>query len=330
LNWRKGDNNMTQQERIARAKECLRCYNTVYYNKGDYFKADFWDYAEIFEMICDAYEITGDDSYRLQLEEMYAYVLNRYHADWEYNPFNDDIMWLVIAFCRTSILTGDKKYADIAKANFDATYDRAYDDIFGGGLYWRIEKRGKNSCVNAPAAIAACLLYKLYGEAEYLQKAVGLCDWMTATLVREDGKVFDNIKLSGRVEEKTWTYNQGTYIGANCLLYTLTGQEQYRINAEKAASFTKNVMYESGVMNDEGEGGDQPGFKGILSRWLRLYALTFHKPEYLEWLRLNADSAYANRNSKGIMDTCLATQTGEREYDVFTCSSAVAISFNSI
>ena len=32
----------------------------------------------------------------------------------------------------------------------------------------------------------------------------------------------------------------------------------------------------------------------------------------------------------GIMGTMLATKTTEDEYDVFTCSSAVAISFNSI
>ena len=321
---------MTKAERIQRAKENLENYNKVYYQKGDYYKADFWDYAEIFEMICDAYEITKDEKYKLQLEEMYEYVIERYKDDWEYNPYNDDIMWLVIAFTRTSILLGDKKYAEIAKLNYDKTFARAYDDNLGGGLYWRIEKRGKNSCVNAPGAIAACLLFKVFGDMNYLEIAQKLIDWQTKILVREDGKVYDNIGIHGRIQEKTWTYNEGTYIGANTLLYSLLKQDKYRINAEKAASYTKNIMYENGIMNDEGEGGDQPGFKGILSRWLRSFSLTIGNEEYLEWLRLNAESAYENRNSKGIMGTMLATKTEEEEYDVFTCSSAVAISFNSI
>ena len=321
---------MAKEERILRAKENLKRYNEVYYNKGDFYKADFWDYAEIFEMILDAYEITKDEEIKSQLIEMQAYVMERYKETWEYNPYNDDIMWLTIAHARLSLLTGDMKYAEIARKNFDLTYERAYDENLGGGLYWRIEKRGKNACITSPAAIASCLLFKLFGDENYLEKAKGLCDWMTKTLVREDGKVYDNIGIHGRIQEKTWTYNEGTYIGACTLLYTLTGEEKHLINAEKAASYTKNVMYENGVMNDEGEGGDQPGFKGILSRWMRLFAITSGKEEYLDWLRLNAESAYNNRNSKGIMDTKLATKTEETEYDVFTASSAVAISFNAI
>jgi len=179
---------MTKEERILRAKECLKAYNKVYYNKGDFFKADFWDYAEIFEMILDAYEITKDEEYKAQLIEMQGYVMERYKETWEYNPYNDDIMWLTIAHARLSLLTGEKKYAEIAKKNFDLTYERAYDENLGGGMYWRIEKRGKNSCITSPASIAASLLYKLFGDESYLEKAKSLADWMTETLVREDGK----------------------------------------------------------------------------------------------------------------------------------------------
>ena len=321
---------MTSGERIARAKEAFKHYNEVYYHEGDYYKADFWDYAEIFEMTDDFYEITGDETYKEQIDEMYRYVIGRYKENWEYNPYNDDIMWLVIALTRATLLTGDGKYAAVAKLNYDLTFERAWDEKLGGGLYWRIEKRGKNSCVNCPGAIAACLLYKVFGDKAYIDKARKIMKWQKENLVREDGKVYDNIGLHGRIQEKTWTYNEGTYIGACTLLYKLTGEKEYLADAGKAAFYTKNELYASEIMNDEGEGGDQPGFKGILSRWLRLYALTSGEDEYLEWLRKNADSAYGNRNSRGIMDTCLATKTQEKEYDVFTCSSAVAIMVNCV
>lgn len=45
---------------------------------------------------------------------MYGFVLRSYTADWAFNPFNDDIMWLVIALTRAYIYTGEKKYLDTA------------------------------------------------------------------------------------------------------------------------------------------------------------------------------------------------------------------------
>ena len=73
---------MTKEERILRAKECLKAYNEVYYKDGDFYKADFWDYAEIFEMVLDAYEITKDEEYKAQLIEMHKYVMERYKETW--------------------------------------------------------------------------------------------------------------------------------------------------------------------------------------------------------------------------------------------------------
>lgn len=82
------DNNIL----IKRACTAVESHKAVYYNNGDYRKADFWDYAEIFEIIEDLYEVTGDKKLFTQFEEMYAYVLRRYGEDWHANPFNDDIM----------------------------------------------------------------------------------------------------------------------------------------------------------------------------------------------------------------------------------------------
>ena len=118
-----------------RAKEAVESHKSVYYRNGEYVRADFWDFAEIFEIIEDLYEVTGDKSYFPMLEEMYKFVLRRYTEDWKDNPFNDDIMWLTIALTRAYLYTGEKKYLDTAVFNFENTYSRAKSDDLGGGLF---------------------------------------------------------------------------------------------------------------------------------------------------------------------------------------------------
>lgn len=84
-------------------------------------------------------------------------------------------------------------------------------------------------------------------------------------------------------------------------------------------------------MDNEETGNDLPGFKGILARYLRRFAQVTSEEEALQWLRLNADAAWAHRNSKGIMCTQLAQQTEERDdYDVFAVSAAVSVVVNAV
>ena len=323
---------MTREEMIARAKEAVELHKAAYYKEGDYIKADFWDYAEIFEIIDDLYEVTGDTSYFAQMEEMYNFFIKKNGEDWYENPFNDDIMWMVIALTRAYLYTGEKKYLDTAKFNYDKTYARAKDDVLGGGLYWRVENETKNTCVNCPAAVAADYLAKATGDDSYYEKLFCCLDWEIKYMFEpENGKVYDAYNLKGRISKWSSTYNQGTFIGSCLAYYLKTGEKIYLDYAEKAAYYTMNVMYEGGIMNNEEPGNDLPGFKGILARYIRRYAELADRPVYLEWLRKNADSAWTNRNSKGIMRTQLAEKTEESDdQDVFAVSAAVSVVVNAV
>ena len=322
---------MTRDEMLTRAKEAVQFHKDAYYRNGEYIKADFWDYAEIFEIIDDLYEVSGDKSYFIQMEEMYQFVLRTYGEDWEYNPYNDDIMWLVIALTRAYLYTGAKKYLDLAKFNYDKTFERAKDDVLGGGLYWRVENETKNTCVNCPAAVAADYLAKATGDNTYYDKLFYCLDWEIKNMFEpETGKVYDAYNIKGRKNPWSSTYNQGTFIGSCLAYYLKTGEKIYLDYAEKAAHYTMNVMYNDGIMNNEENGNDLPGFKGILARYIRRYAELADRPVYLEWLRKNADSAWENRNSKGIMRTELGIKTEEKDdYDVFTVSAAVSVVVNA-
>lgn len=323
---------MDRQERIALAKRAIEDHKREYYRQGEYIKADFWDFAEIFEIIDDAYENFGGEEYPKMFSEMYDFAISAYGKTWEKNPFNDDIMWLCIALTRAYILTGEKKYLDSAKLNFDMTWERAYSAELGGGLWWRIENRSKNTCVNCPASIAASLIAKASGDESYREKASLALEWVTKYMYEEDtGKVYDAMNLSGKVNTWSSTYNQGTFIGSNMLMYEYTGDEKYLERAKKAVSYTIDVMYGGRVMDNEDSGNDLPGFKGILARWMYRFALFTKDERTLEWLRLNALSAYNNKNSRGLMNTRFATKTeDDGEFDVFSMSAAVSVLVNSI
>lgn len=314
----------------AMAKECLADFLKKYYHNGVFEKADFWDWAEIFEMLDDALENIGDSAYAALIEETYTAFLSANGETWEKNPFNDDIMWAVIAMTRAYRLTGVKKYLDTALKNFNLTWERAYSDDLGGGLFWRVENQSKNACVNGPGAIAACLLAEALGDESYFEKARTLVDWMAAELYEENGKVYDCYSMDGKKNHWSSTYNQGTYLGANWLLYRHYGEAVFAKRAEAIARYTMEDMYEGGVMNNEDSGGDLIGFKGILSRWLSRYAKDEKCPVYMEWLKKNAAAAYANRNSEGLAWTTFANKTKEKYYDVFGMSAAVAVMINCV
>ena len=323
---------MTIVERIRRAKEAVEAHKAVYYLNGEYTGADFWDYAEIFEIIDDLYDVTGDPSILAQFEEMYGFIIKTYTENWDKNPYNDDIMWLVIALTRAYLFTGVEKYLILAKKNFSMVFARASSDDLGGGLLWKVGVDSKNTCVNCPGAIAASYLAEATGDPSYWDKAAYCLNWVIEKLFEADtGKVYDCIKLDGQVSRWSSTYNQGTFIGSCLAMWKHTGDGRYYRYAEAAMRYVMRDMYGCSVMDNEERGNDLPGFKGILARYVRRFAEDAGHPEALAWLRMNADLAWKNRNTKGIMWTQLGHQTEDKEdYDVFAVSAAVSVVVNAV
>ncbi|MBO4355421.1 MAG: hypothetical protein J5850_01020, partial [Clostridia bacterium] len=230
------------KELLQKAIESFRAHKSVYYSKGEYRRADFWDYAEIFEITCDLYEVSCDEQIRnsltVQFEEMYRFVINTYGYSWEMNPFNDDIMWLCIAFVRAYRFTGKKEFLDLAKRNFDLVWKRAFSADLGGGMFWRIENRSKNTCVNCPGSIAASLLAGSLGDDAYYLRSALCYDWAERMMFEKDtGKVYDAINLDSKINKWSSTYNQGTFIGSSLLLYRYTSEKRYLDNAIRAAGY---------------------------------------------------------------------------------------------
>src|ERR1041385_1204324 len=171
-----------------------------YQESTDGGKVSYWMRAEQMEMVLDAYERTRNAQRLVMFTNLFRGFLADHGTNWSRNPFNDDIMWMVIACTRAHLLTGNLEFRNVARTNFDLCYARSASDDLGGGLWWKTNNQSKNACVNGPGAIAAFLLGRATGQAAYFTMATNLFLWERATLFDPaTGRVSDNINMSGRV-----------------------------------------------------------------------------------------------------------------------------------
>jgi predicted alpha-1,6-mannanase (GH76 family) len=284
-------------------------------------KADFWTRAEQMEMVLDTYERTTKPQQLVMFTNLFRGFLADHGTNWAHNQFNDDIMWMVIACTRAHLLTGNPEFLNVARTNFDLCNARAASPDLGGGLWWKVDNRSKNACVNGPGAIAAFLLGEATGEEAYFTTANNLFLWERATLFDPTtGRVSDNINLSGRVNRMALTYNQGTFVGAANLL-------GYTDEARLAASFTMNELCKDGYLPASGEKGDGGGFNGIAVRWIARFMKDRGEQATFEpWLQKNAEAAWQARRSSDNLSWCRWPQPTppDRRYS-WGCSSAVVI-----
>lgn len=309
----------------------------------------WWGDAEMFEVVLDAYETTGQQVHEETFRQLYINFIARNKTDWMYNEFNDDIAWMVIASARAYLMFGDQNFLTYAKNNFDKMYARAL--LPSGMLRWKeteATKNGTNSCINGPAEVAACYLAMATGDENYYTKAKNLYALQRQHLyVPTTGQVYDSFTWVNGVPSNYnhWasTYNQGTFLGAAVMLYNHFGHEQYKEDAKMIMKYTaKNLCDENGIINVcQVATGDLSGFKGILMRYIRRFIVDLGQTEYTEMMQKNAFHAYNNRNSAGISSSAWLTKAPENfifenctnncsfANDPFGPSTAVSAAFNA-
>ncbi len=318
------------------ADSAFKAYNNNFYvvsnNLGHYKKntdggrSDFWTQAESIEMIEDVFERNGDTNAQRMITESINDFTNHYGVDWTKNEFNDDLIWMTIACARGYLATGNSAFRDLAKHHFDAVYERAWDLTLGGGLFWKTDNASKNACVNGPAAIAACFLSEICHDQSYLAKAKAIYAWERNSLFNPDsGAVHDNINLAGHIGRVTFTYNEGTFIGAANYLFKLTGETNYLSDALLAANFTRDKI-SNGKNLPVYNFGDGEGFNGIFLRWFVRFANDNHLwPQFYDWAASNANAAWSVRRADNLSWQNWNSPTPDATLDSWACSDAVVI-----
>ena len=208
-----------------------------------------WPYSGTLSMMSALYEATGDESILTFIDEEVVAGLKMYHdtsrephgyssyiTAAESDRFYDDNIWLVIDFVDLYNLTGKQHYLDLA-LNIWTFVLSGRDTVLGDGIYWCEQKKDtKNTCSNAPAAVAALKLYKATGDKQYFDQGENLYTWVYYSLRDKDNLYLDNVSIKGKFDRRKFSYNSGQMIEAGVLLYEATEDKQYLDHAKATAA----------------------------------------------------------------------------------------------
>ncbi|GAB2703348.1 glycoside hydrolase family 76 protein [Mucilaginibacter koreensis] len=161
--------------------------------------------------------------------------------------FYDDNEWIAITYLDAYNRTHKKKYLDISKMIY-RFIESGTDTVAGGGVYWKEgDHTTKNTCSNGPAILVALQLYKITKQKAYLDNALALYKWTNRYLQAPSGIYYDNVKVpSLKLAPAFYTYNTGTMLQSNALLYQITKNKTYLAEAQRIAKAGRDHFFRNG------------------------------------------------------------------------------------
>lgn len=195
----------------------------------------------------------------------------------------DDNQWIGIAAIDAYHRTRKKEYLDLSVLIYRFMMT-GYDTVSGGGLYWRENDYStKNTCSNGPGVVLALQLYKATGEKEYLQTGLDIFNWTNKHLLSPKGVYYDNIRMKDlRIDSTAYTYNVGTMLQSNVLLFQITKNESYLKEAKRLAEASRNYFYRNNRLS---------GLYWFNAVMLRGYIELYHVTKDKKLLQFFADDA---------------------------------------
>jgi hypothetical protein len=209
------------------------------------------DYAPLFPRFVQAMERDWDFKQKLPGYEPFP-------ANGDgHDKYFDDNEWIAIALLENYAMNGRQPVLQRSDqiVNF---FLSGWDDTLGGGIWWHERHHGncKNTCSNAPAAVACLRLAQYVPQHEAAQKrdmAKRIVEWTVSNL-EGDNKLFsDNISAAdGKVQKVQLTYNSALMIRAELGLYRATGDVQYLTAAKEiSAAADRFVNRNTGGYRDD-------------------------------------------------------------------------------
>lgn len=165
--------------------------------------------------------------------------------------YYDDNQWIGIACMDAYNRTHKKQYLDISKTIYRFMMN-GYDTVSGSGIYWREnDKSSKNTCSNGPGILLALQLYNVTKQKNYLDTALLLYNWTNKYLLSPEGVYFDALRMKDlKVDRAVYTYNTGTMLQSNVLLFKTTGSQKYLDEAKRLATAAENCFYKNNKLPD--------------------------------------------------------------------------------
>lgn len=188
-----------------------------------------------YKKLLDKKVIPGLEGYFDTSRFPYAYS-SYIHSASKSDRFYDDNIWIGIDFTDLFLSTKNITYLDKSKMIW-RFIESGIDDKLGGGIYWCEQKKeSKNTCTNAPASVYALKLFIATQDSSYLFQGKKLYEWTKSHLQdSSDYLYFDNIRLNGKIGKEKYAYNSGQMMQSAALLYKLTRNKIYLVDAQNIA-----------------------------------------------------------------------------------------------
>ena len=262
------------------------------------FGIRWWNSATALETAIDYSAATGSETYRYMIPNTFDLNSEKQFK----NDFYDDEGWWALAWIKAYDLTGEQRYLDAAVVLFD-DIAMSWDDVCGGGVWWRRARDYKNAIPNELFLQLAAKLYRRTNDPSHLDWAKREWAWFDASgMINRDSLVNDGLSDDCTNNGQTpWTYNQGVILGGLVELYEITDDPILLARAEAIAdAAVAKLVTAEGVLTETCEpdcGTDGTQFKGIFLRNLsRLYQVS-PKPAYREFILTNATSIWERARS---------------------------------
>jgi hypothetical protein len=111
--------------------------------------------------------------------------------------------------------------------------------------------------------------------------------WLDRCLLAPNGLYWDHIDLVGKVDTAQWSYNQGSVIAADVLLYRTTGDRSVLARAEGLAD--ASIAY----FNSRWKHDEPPEFAALFFRGLLGLADTDGRADYVAAAERYADDSWS-------------------------------------
>lgn len=195
--------------------------------------------------------------------------------------YYDDNVWIGLDMAELYEQTKEKRFLEKAEMVWDYLMVGNTNSC-GGGILWREKPvySNKHTCSTAPAAVLGCKLYQITKEQKYLDKAKELYVWLIQYMQDPGDYLFyDNITPSLTIGKSKYSYNSGQRMQAACLLYNITGEQQYLTDAQQIVRSAHKkwfTLYDSKELREKIYciNGDHIWFYSVLFRgFLELYKI---------------------------------------------------------
>lgn len=255
------------------------------YNKRNDSGNCYWQQAHAMAVMIEYYNRIKDSkpeeaaTIRNYFKEWYDRKGNNYMIKSEYGgstgfgaDWTDDVCWITIALLQIYDATGEAKYYETAKKNWEEIIWPRHKVNEFGWLPGRLPQTGANECTNGPGCIVACMLTQYERTAGNEEKANEFLESAYACFEQQQYVM----ERDGTLGTTPLSYTQGTCMESGRLLWKLTGDKAYLLKGIQAArgqmtSVRMNTRYkdemvmrsENTALNDE----NNSIFHAVLLHW---------------------------------------------------------------